>query len=165
MKVVIIKTFPGGGEVSDKVIESFQSHIRHNEPAADIDFCSAADGEAIPDVMQYDLVVISGGTFDLVTKEPAEWVLRIMDIVRKLHADPAPRPKLLGICWGHQIIQKDLGGQLSALAEGPRVCANAVSCGRKRRNANKMRRKIGVEHIPLTAEGEDFFGRKVLVRH
>lgn len=121
MRVLIIKTIPGQGVVSDKYTAHFRSAIQKAEPTADIDVCEAVDGAAIPNVKQYDLVVFTGGTFDLLTKEPAEWVLRIMDVVRDIHADEATSPKLLGVCWGHQVIQKSLGGQLGALAEGPRV--------------------------------------------
>jgi GMP synthase-like glutamine amidotransferase len=122
MDILIIKTFASGGHISDNGVKSFTSNILQIQPTARIVFCGATDGEAIPDVNQYDLIVITGGKFDLLTKEPDEWVVQIMDMVRRLEADKAKKPKLFGICWGHQVIHKALGGQLGALAEGPRVC-------------------------------------------
>ena len=131
MKVLIIKTFPTEGKLPSKILASYRSHIFTAHPNASIEICAAATGDALSDPYHYDLIIITGGTFDLLTRAPEPWVLNIMEMVRTVAESQTGTPKLLGICWGHQVIQKALGGQLGALVEGPRVrlkCQHIVQC-------------------------------------
>jgi len=124
MKALILKTFPteATGPVGDAMASSFRSHILRLEPDCEVDTCGLADDEAVPDPLSYDLVVFTGGTFDLLSPEPhPAWVARAMGVVQAVAGDGQGKTKLLGICWGHQVIHLALDGQLGVLEEGPRV--------------------------------------------
>ena len=59
--------------------------------------------EAIDEV---DAYLITGSKFSVYDDEP--WIHRLTDFVRKLHAR---RKKIIGICFGHQMIAHALGGE------------------------------------------------------
>ncbi|OAQ76649.1 glutamine amidotransferase class-I domain-containing protein [Purpureocillium lilacinum] len=147
MKALILKTFPteATGPVGDAMASSFRSHILRLEPDCEVDTCGLADDEAVPDPLSYDLVVFTGGTFDLLSPEPHPvWVARARWVVQAVAGDGQGKTKLLGICWGHQVIHLALDGQLGVLEEGPR---------------------IGVEQLQLTPDGAQFFGKESLRLH
>ncbi|UNI22975.1 hypothetical protein JDV02_008817 [Purpureocillium takamizusanense] len=151
MKALVLKTFPAEatGPVGDAMASAFRAHLLRLEPDCQVDVCGLADDEPVPDPLSYDLVIFSGGIFDLLSPEPhPAWVARAKEVVRAVAADDGGqagrRTKLLGICFGHQIIHLTLGGQLAVLAEGPR---------------------IGIEQLQLTPEGARFFGKDSLRLH
>lgn len=104
------------------MIGSFAQHIRMSVPDARLDICCIANGEKIPDLHVYRLVILSGGKVNLLAEEKPSWALDVLDMVRGL-AESQTGPKLLGICWGHQAIHYALGGKLAWLEDGPRVSA------------------------------------------
>ena len=127
MKVLILTSFPAAamGAVGDAMVAAFCDNLRRLDAGTLVDVCGLADDAPVPEPpLPYDLVIFTGGTFDLLAPEPLPaWVGRAMRLVRALAADEAGRTKLLGVCWGHQAIQMALGGQLALLPEGPRVSA------------------------------------------
>jgi GMP synthase-like glutamine amidotransferase len=68
------------------------------------------------DVLAYDGIVITGSPASV--NDDAAWIRRLEQLVRELHAQQRP---MLGICFGHQVIAKALGGQVSASPAGLRV--------------------------------------------
>ncbi len=47
--------------------------------------------------------------------DQADWILRLLDFVRELHAAAAP---LVGICFGHQVLAEALGGKVERASSG-----------------------------------------------
>ncbi len=121
MKILIIKAFAAQGSLETEILGSYVKHIHASRPEASVQVCRPTSGEELPDPAQYDLLIVTGGAFDLLTTEPAPWVQSILELVRTLENGRPGGTKLLGICWGQQVVQLALGGRLGALSEGPRV--------------------------------------------
>jgi len=47
--------------------------------------------------------------------DPAEWIVRLLDFVRELHA---ARATFVGICFGHQVLAEALGGKVERACDG-----------------------------------------------
>ncbi|KAJ4417871.1 hypothetical protein N0V82_005928 [Gnomoniopsis sp. IMI 355080] len=125
------------------MVESFLANIHATAPASHLDICCIANGEQIPDLSDYRLVILSGGKVNLLDQDKPLWALQVLDMVRKVAGEPTG-PKLLGICWGHQAIHYALGGDLAWVEDGPR---------------------IGVQDIRLTAKGQQIFSDNTLKMH
>ncbi|GJM98752.1 hypothetical protein PR202_ga15789 [Eleusine coracana subsp. coracana] len=79
------------------------------------DLYRAVDGElpAQEDLEKYDGFVISGSPNDAYADD--EWILRLCRLIRDLHAR---RKRVLGICFGHQVICRALGGRVAKSSTG-----------------------------------------------
>ncbi|CAN6224509.1 unnamed protein product [Urochloa humidicola] len=79
------------------------------------DLYRAVDGElpAPADLGRYDGFVISGSPHDAYGDDP--WILRLCHLGRDLHA---ARRRVLGICFGHQLICRALGGRVARASAG-----------------------------------------------
>lgn len=58
------------------------------------------------DISQFHVVIISGSP--ATANEPLPWILELKDRIRDAHRQGV---KLLGICFGHQVIAESLGGR------------------------------------------------------
>lgn len=127
--------------------------------ATEITFHAAIRGDAFPDPSEFDLVILTGGPFNLLKhteeNERPEWVRRTLGWIQetvKFHeasglSEPGSKKKskLLGICWGHQAIALALGGRLGQVPQ------------------ERGGQLIGVETVPLTSQGAAFFKSESLV--
>ncbi|CAN6210759.1 unnamed protein product [Urochloa humidicola] len=79
------------------------------------DLYRAVDGElpAAEGIGGYDGFVISGSPHDAYGDDP--WILRLCTLVRDLHA---ARRRVLGVCFGHQLICRALGGRVARAPRG-----------------------------------------------
>ncbi|TQN63692.1 Glutamine amidotransferase-like protein chyE, partial [Colletotrichum shisoi] len=115
---------------------------------------AATRGDAFPDLSEYDLVILTGGSFNLLKhteeNERPEWARRILgriqETVKIREANGLSEPgskkkkaKLLGICWVHQAFALALGGRLGQVLQ------------------ERGGQLIGVETVPLTSQGAAFF--------
>lgn len=119
-KVLLLKNYPSASASDKLMLESFSQHIRSSVPNAHLDICCIANGEEIPDLSGYELVILSGGKVNLLEEDKPPWVLQVLDMVRKIAAEQAG-PRLLGICWGHQAVHYAMGGSIAWLEDRPRV--------------------------------------------
>lgn len=110
--------------MGQQIIESIRSHIFRNQPGAQVDVWNVADGASIPDYRgAYDLITLTGGTFNLIAGTPAAWIESVLSLIRDT-VEQGGKTKLLGFCWGHQAIHHALGGDLGTLSQGSRVSRN-----------------------------------------
>jgi GMP synthase-like glutamine amidotransferase len=87
---------------------AFQERISSACPGAQVDFFDPIEAQIYPEPAQYDLIVLSGGTADVMAKD-IPWVLKMQDFLRTT-VEKCPTQKILGICWGHQTINIAFGG-------------------------------------------------------
>lgn len=74
------------------------------------------------DIHKYEGFVITGSRHDAHGSEP--WVLELCELIRKLHKE---KVKLLGICFGHQVISRALGGKTGRSVNGWEVGLKKIS--------------------------------------
>lgn len=79
------------------------------------DLYRAIDGELPPadELERYDGFVISGSPHDAYADDL--WILRLCLLVRALHG---MRKRVLGVCFGHQLICRALGGRVAKARGG-----------------------------------------------
>lgn len=159
-KVLLLKNYPSASPSDTLMINSFLTNIQNTIPNAQLDICCIANGEQIPDLSNYRLVILSGGKVNLLEAEKPLWALQVLDMIRKVAKEPTG-PKLLGICWGHQAIQYALGGDLAWVKDGPRVSCVLFSKHGNSHFADEA--QIGVQDIQLTAQGQQVFKSSTLV--
>ncbi|PTD93833.1 hypothetical protein C9439_05475 [archaeon SCG-AAA382B04] len=92
-----------------------------------IDYYRISQNE-FPKKILHDGYIISGSPKSVNDKD--NWIRKAERFVTKLHAKKKP---VLGVCWGHQLLAKALGGVVEKLFE----------------------RKIGYKKIELTKEGKN----------
>jgi GMP synthase-like glutamine amidotransferase len=87
--------------------ELYASRLRG--PGEEWEEVSVVDGEELlASHMEADVVVFSGSHHDAYRDHP--WVLSACDWIRRAVSAPGRRPRLIGVCFGHQLIGRALGG-------------------------------------------------------
>lgn len=82
------------------------------------------EGEAIPDLQPFDLMVVMGGPQDVWQEDQHAWLKPEKEAIRRFVTE-MKRP-YLGICLGHQLLADALGGRVG-LAEPPEIGVLTVS--------------------------------------
>lgn len=77
---------------------------------------------AAEDLATYDGFVVSGSPRDAHGDEP--WVRRLCALLRTLHA---MRERVLGVCFGHQVLCRALGGRVGRASSGSDVGVRKVT--------------------------------------
>jgi GMP synthase-like glutamine amidotransferase len=88
------------------------------------------EGEPIPDMRHYDMMMVMGGPMDVWQKEVNPWLVTEIEAIRDWVVDR--RKPYLGFCLGHQLLAEALGGEV-----GPAALP-----------------EIGILDVTLTAEGK-----------
>ncbi|MCO5576591.1 hypothetical protein L7F22_030404 [Adiantum nelumboides] len=113
-------------EYSRKLYGGLAGLFKHllSDPGETWHIFRVIDGEFPSDeeVHNYEGFVITGSRYDAHSTEP--WVLQLCKLVQKLHVE---KIKLLGICFGHQIIARALGGGTGRSEHGWEVGLRQVS--------------------------------------
>lgn len=93
------------------------------------DMVELDQGEAIPDVSDYDALIVMGGPMDVWEEDAHGWLAQEKTAIRTV-VNELERP-YLGICLGHQLLADALGGRV----------------------AKAQQTEIGVMDVTLTAAG------------
>ena len=123
-KTIIIKTgdtFPDIIKACGDFEEMIASGLRISRDKLRV--VNVTAHEALPDMDQINGVVISG-SHAMVTQE-LDWSLALEAWIRKLISAGIP---LLGICFGHQLIAKALGGVVDYHPRGIEIGTTDVTC-------------------------------------
>jgi len=93
--------------------QMFNDLLSEMTTAYEVAFYFALDGELPEHPDDCDAYLTSGSKFSV--NEPFDWIEQLMLFIRQL--DEAKKP-LVGICFGHQLIAKALGGRVEKSSKG-----------------------------------------------
>ena len=110
MKALVIQhdEYGGPGIVGDKLtglgfeINSFQVLDNLSNPVSTHPF---------PDPLKYELLVVMGSTWSVNDQQIESWIGREIEMVKTAHDSGV---KVLGICFGGQVLSKALGGNVES---------------------------------------------------
>lgn len=116
MKLGILKTdtvrpewVPDFGEYPDMFI----ALLRAVDPSVEFLVYDVEEGEYPDDIDEADAYLITGSKSSVYEDKP--WIGRLMDFVRELDSR---KKKIVGICFGHQIVAHALGGRTEKSDKG-----------------------------------------------
>ena len=105
--------------VCDHVLPQFQrDHGTYPEmftnlfPDLDLEHHFVCDGD-FPDVEDFDAYIISGSRYSVYDDKP--WIKQLKDFTQDLYNS---KKKVLGVCFGHQMIAEALGGKVLKAENG-----------------------------------------------
>ncbi|KAF3767164.1 class I glutamine amidotransferase-like protein [Cryphonectria parasitica EP155] len=111
-------------------------HIVADGPGGDADAAAA-----YPDLADLDAILVSGSKHSAYLDEP--WINRLIDFTRKALATNG-RVKVVGVCFGHQIVSRALGTRVAV---------------------NEKGWEVSVTNLKLSEKGRELFGSDTLKIH
>ena len=116
MKLCILKTdavrpewVPRFGEYPDMFI----ALLSQADPELEFDVYDVEQGRYPADINDADAYLVTGSKSSVYDDKP--WIMDLLEFVRELHAK---RKKLVGICFGHQLVAQALGGKVEKSDKG-----------------------------------------------
>ena len=116
MRIGILKTYSVQGELLEQFgdyPDMFQSLLKIVEPGLDFSVYDIEAGDIPKHLDAVDAYLITGSQFSVYEDRP--WIHALAEFVRRLHRH---RKKLLGICFGHQMVAHALGGKAEKSIKG-----------------------------------------------
>ncbi|KAI9736405.1 MAG: hypothetical protein M1818_006138 [Claussenomyces sp. TS43310] len=93
-----------------------------------------------PSLDTIDAILITGSKFNAFDNDP--WIVKLVDFVKEILAQD--RVRIIGVCFGHQIVGRALGCKVDRCQKGWEVSVTAID---------------------LTKRGQEIFGRPALALH
>ena len=124
MRLGILKTddvLPEFVEEFGEYPDMFAALLGAADPAMEFVVYDVQQGEYPAEINEVDAYLITGSKSSVY--EDKEWIRELSDFVRTLHSN---RKKLVGICFGHQLVALALGGKAEKSAKGWGVGAHAA---------------------------------------
>lgn len=118
LHIAVLVNHPPHTKFWAEVKQAFLDAFAAVAPHAKIDFFDPIVQDEYPNPEKYDLIILSGGKGNSLASDP--WLLRQIDFVRDL-IERYPEKKLMGICLGHQLLVRALGGKARNIPSGPLV--------------------------------------------
>lgn len=119
-RVAIIRNYSTDGQWGREMLDRIGDLVHETSPSATIQHYHPIDGGNVPNSSDFDLVILTGGTWDLTGPVQDPWVVKLVDWIQNASANN-PHTKVLGICWGHQLISYAFGGKISYREAGTLV--------------------------------------------
>ena len=122
-KLLIIKTgdtFPEIKTVDGDFEDMFASSLEGID--VDITVYDARDQNPLPALANFQGVIITGSHAMSTDCEP--WSERLLPYIKEMLATNTPT---LGVCYGHQLIAKALGGEIDFHPEGPQAGSTEIT--------------------------------------
>ncbi len=104
---------PALREVAGDYADMFDRLFAAHAPAVEIHRVDVIGGAPLPALDAFDGLLIGGSRHSV--GDPLPWIERLSGLVRAAHAAGVP---LVGICFGHQLIARALGGRVERAAGG-----------------------------------------------
>ena len=108
--------------ISGDVPEIFHRFFSKYEPKIHLDVYDATLGELPDEKVETDGFLLSGSAHSVY--ENKKWILQTKSFIRELYRK---RRKMVGICFGHQIIAESLGGSVKRSSKGWGVGVQSVA--------------------------------------
>lgn len=113
-KVALCRNYVSGEKWVQDVVDSWYRTIEKLFPGAAIDLFHPIEGTPFPNAQDYNLIILTGGTFNLTQEKVEPWVEATFEFIQAANKDH-PKTKILGICWGHQVVARALGGKIGTV--------------------------------------------------
>ncbi len=116
MKLGILKTDavrPEWVQQFGEYPDMFITLLSRVDPELEFIVYDVQHGQYPADIDEVDAYLMTGSKSSVYEDEP--WIARLMEFVRELHAR---RKKLVGICFGHQLVAHALGGRTEKSPKG-----------------------------------------------
>ncbi|GAM85055.1 hypothetical protein ANO11243_030580 [Dothideomycetidae sp. 11243] len=132
------------------------------KPELDVTKWDVVNTETYPALEDIDAVLISGGKYNSFDNSP--WILKLVEFIRHVF-ESQTRVKVIGVCFGHQIIGRALGAKVDRSDEGWEVSVTPMELSKRGKelfgidrvmNLHQMHRDIvyyypeGVEQLGST---------------
>lgn len=140
-RVAVVRNYTTTEQWGKDMITSIHKLVLDSSSNALIDDFCVIEGGPLPDATQFDVVILTGGVYDLTIEDVEPWVADTISWIQRTVALP-DAPKLLGLCWGHQVIARALGGHVETRSDG-----YYVSSARKPASVNSYRAILRLTHI------------------
>ena len=93
--------------------DMFAALLAAEDPDMSFSVYDVEEGEYPADIDEVDAYLITGSKSSVYEDKP--WIHALIDFVRELHAR---RKKIVGICFGHQLVAQALGGKTEKSPKG-----------------------------------------------
>lgn len=93
--------------------DMFIALLQQADPELEFTVYDVEQGQYPADVDEVDAYLITGSKAGVYEDKP--WIAPLMEFVRELHRR---RKKLIGICFGHQLVAQALGGRVEKSSKG-----------------------------------------------
>lgn len=113
------------------MVDRLSHLILQSKPNAEITLHAPIQGDEFPDLNSHDLIILTGGPFNLLQEDKPFWVIGTLDFIKAATSGQA-KSKILGICWGQQAVALALGGSLEKSKRGH--CVRALLCNKVEQN-------------------------------
>jgi GMP synthase-like glutamine amidotransferase len=116
-RVAILQNFILEETGGRPMIDRLSNLILQSKPNAEITLHAPIQGDEFPDFNLHDLIILTGGPFNLLQEDKPSWVTGTLDFIKAAISGQA-KSKILGICWGQQAVALALGGSLEKSKRG-----------------------------------------------
>lgn len=120
LRVAVIRNYVTTEQWGKDMVANIHNLVHATIPDARVEDFANIDGGSLPSAADFDVVILTGGVYDLTIAEVEPWVADMIRWIQETVALPNA-PKLLGLCWGHQVIARALGGHVETRQDGYKV--------------------------------------------